>query len=103
MPTKRDRASSVIADRHRFPGSQAEPSAEEATHSLDNASRRNFLRSTGTLAGSALATSIPLALADPLAIPESNKGFGKPIPEDDYGVPSKYEAYVRRRRTDVLK
>jgi sulfane dehydrogenase subunit SoxC len=30
-------------------------------------------------------------------------GFGKPIPEDDYGVPSKFESHVRRRRTDVLK
>jgi hypothetical protein len=39
----------------------------------------------------------------PLAVPESAKTFGKPIPEDDYGMPSKYESNVRRRRTDCLQ
>jgi sulfane dehydrogenase subunit SoxC len=103
MPTKRDSTSGIVVDRRRIPGSQAEPSAEDLTHHLDNASRRNFLRRTSTLASGALATSVSLAHADPLTIPESNKAFGKPIAEDDYGVPSKFEAHVRRRRSDVLK
>ena len=76
MPTKRDNASGVVVDRHRISGSQTEPSADDVTHPLDNASRRNFLRRTGTLAGGALATSVSLAHADPLAIQESNKAFG---------------------------
>jgi sulfane dehydrogenase subunit SoxC len=50
-----------------------------------------------------LASGASLAAAAPLAVPESAKAFGKPIPEDDYGMPSKYEASVRRRRTDVFK
>ena len=50
-----------------------------------------------------LAGGASLAAAAPLVIPESNQAFGKPIPEDDYGMPSKFEAHVRRRRTDVLK
>ena len=73
------------------------------TRPLDSGSRRNFLRRTGTLASGALATGASLVHAQPLAIPESNTGLGKPIPADDYGVPSKYEAHVRRRRSDVLK
>jgi len=103
MSTKRDDASGVVVDHRRFPESQAEPSAGQLIHPIDNASRRNFLRRTGTLAGGAFATGVSLADAAPLAIPESNQGFGKPIPEDDYGVPSKFESHVRRRRTDVLK
>ena len=75
----------------------------DVTRPVDSAGRRNFLRRTGTLASGALATGASLVHAQPLAIPESNTGFGKPIPADDYGVPSKYEAHVRRRRTDVLK
>lgn len=70
---------------------------------LPSDARRNFLRRGMAIAGGAAAASASLARADPLAIPESNKGMGKPIPPDDYGVPSKYEAHVRRRRTDVLK
>jgi sulfane dehydrogenase subunit SoxC len=67
------------------------------------ADRRGFLRRSLALAGGAAAGGAGLVQAAPLAIPESNKGFGKPIPETDYGMPSKFEAGVRRRRTDVFK
>ncbi len=65
--------------------------------------RRRFLRKGMALAGGAAATGAGLAAAAPLAIPESNKGYGKPIAETDYGMPSKFEAGVKRRRTDVFK
>ena len=55
------------------------------------------------LAGGAAATGAGLVQAAPLAIPETNKRFGKPIDETDYGMPSKFESKVRRRRTDVFK
>jgi hypothetical protein len=103
MPTKRDRASGVVVDSLPIQRSPAELSAQDVPQPVDDVSRRNFLRRTGSLAGGALATGVSLSQAAPLAIPESNKGFGKPIPEDDYGVPSKFESHVRRRRTDVFK
>jgi sulfane dehydrogenase subunit SoxC len=37
-----------------------------------------------------------------LPIPPSNQTLGKPIAPEDYGMPSKYEANVKRRRTDVF-
>ncbi|NUP86395.1 MAG: sulfite dehydrogenase [Burkholderiaceae bacterium] len=43
------------------------------------------------------------ATAQALEVPASNRGPGRPIPEDEYGQPSRYEAHVKRRRTDVLK
>jgi sulfane dehydrogenase subunit SoxC len=108
MPAKRDVASGLVVDRLKISVAPVEPSAESLTASLDNESRRNFLRRSGTVAGGvlvggALAGGASLAAAAPLSIPESNQGFGKPIPENDYGMPSKFEAHVRRRRTDVLK
>lgn len=70
---------------------------------VENHGRRQFLQRSGTLAGGALAVGASLAHAAPLDVAASNKGYGKPIPEDDYGMPSKYESKVRRRRTDVFK
>jgi len=64
--------------------------------------RRDFFRRTAALTGSALAAS-GAARAAPLAIPPTNQEPGRIIEESAYGVPSKYEAHVRRRRTDVLK
>ena len=95
MPTKRDEMSGVVVDQRRIQGSPADTSADDASRPLDNAGRRNFLRRTGTLAGGALAAGVSLADAAPLAVPESNQGFGKPIPEADYGMPSKFEKNVR--------
>ena len=64
-------------------------------------SRRNFLRKTAALTGGALAAS-GAARAAPLPVPPSAQEMGRPIPAAMYGVPSKYEAHVARRRTDVF-
>ncbi|MBW8905581.1 MAG: sulfite dehydrogenase [Betaproteobacteria bacterium] len=68
--------------------------------------RRDFFRRSaaltgGAIAGAAAATSA--ARAAPLAVPPTNQEPGRIIEESAYGVPSKYEAHVKRRRTDVLK
>ena len=63
-------------------------------------SRRDFLRKTAALTGGAVAAS---AAAAPLSVPPSAQEPGRPIPEAMYGMPSKYEAHVARRRSDVLK
>src|SRR5688572_32069993 len=63
-------------------------------------SRRNFLRHTAALTGGALASS---AGAAPLQIPQANQEPGRIIDEAVYGMPSKFEAHVKRRRTDVFK
>lgn len=60
-------------------------------------SRRSILLGAAA-AGAALGT----ARAEPLKIPESAKEHGHPIEPTGYGMPSKYEAAVSRRRTDVL-
>ena len=84
MPTKRDDASGNVVDRLTIPGSPAEPFAEAVNFPVGNASRRIFLRRSGTLAGGALATAASLVGATPLVIPESNQTLGKPIPENEY-------------------
>src|SRR5256885_9951530 len=61
--------------------------------------RRDFLRRSAALTG-ALAGALPIS---PLAVPPSNQEPGRIIEESAYGQPSKYEAHVKRRRTDVLK
>lgn len=42
------------------------------------------------------------ARAAELPVPASNKSLGRGLPADEYGMPSRYEAHVRRRRSDVL-
>jgi len=74
---------------------------------LDGATsgRRRFLRDGVAIVGGALITgaAAPLAgQAAPLAIPETNQKPGRPIAPADYGQPSKFEATVLRRRSDVL-
>jgi sulfane dehydrogenase subunit SoxC len=64
--------------------------------------RRDFLRRTAALTGGALATT-GAARGAPLAIPPTNQEPGRIIDEAVYGSPSKYEAHVKRRRSDVLK
>ena len=64
--------------------------------------RRDFLRRTAALTGGALATS-SAARAAPLQVPATNQQPGRVIDETAYGVPSKYEEHVKRRRSDVLK
>ena len=66
---------------------------------MANTGRRNFLRNTAALTG-ALAGG---ASAAPLPVPQANREPGRIIEETAYGMPSKFEAHVKRRRTDVLK
>ncbi len=69
MPAKRDVASGLVVDRLKISVAPAEPSAESLTASLDNESRRNFLRRSGTIAGGVLAGGASLAAAAPRVIP----------------------------------
>ena len=57
------------------------------------------------MAGGAVAAGsvAGAARAAPLAVPQSAQEPGRTIEEAAYGMPSKFEAHVRRRRTDVLK
>jgi sulfane dehydrogenase subunit SoxC len=72
---------------------------------LPSRQRRAFLRTGAAMAGGALAAGAigsTAARAAPVAVQESNQAMGRPIPPEMYGVPSKYEAHVARRRTDVF-
>ena len=64
--------------------------------------RRNFLRKTAALTGGALAAG-GTARAAPLSVQPSSREPGHVIEETAYGMPSKFEAHVKRRRTDILK
>jgi sulfane dehydrogenase subunit SoxC len=55
-----------------------------------------------TMAGIAAAAGVSGAHAATLAVPESSKTMGEPIPESEYGMPIRFEDHVRRRRSDVL-
>ncbi|MGH8648263.1 MAG: sulfite dehydrogenase, partial [Burkholderiales bacterium] len=71
-------------------------------HSMD---RRRFLGRGMAMAGTTLAAGAigaTAARAAPLPIPETNKSMGKPIPATEYGMPSKFEKNVVRRRSDVF-
>lgn len=77
--------------------------AELEAHSsiTHNPSRRALLAKTAAAAVTGLA-GVGVARAEPLSVPESNKALGRPLPPEEYGMPSKYESHVKRRRTDVL-
>jgi len=67
--------------------------------------RRQFLRNGSALAGAALAGGAiggTRAHAEALQIPASNTAMGRPLEAASYGMPSKYEGNVLRRRSDVL-
>lgn len=88
----------------RFPTSRRAPDRPDLME-LPSQDRRAFLRKSMAMAGTALTsgavgTSVAQAA---LPIPESNRDFGRPIPQTLYGMPSKYEAHVFRERTSVLK
>jgi sulfane dehydrogenase subunit SoxC len=66
--------------------------------------RRGFLRNSALLAG---ATAVSAAgtrsvLAQKLEVPQTEKEMGRIVEPESYGAPSKFEAHVKRRRTDVL-
>src|SRR5256885_4783459 len=66
--------------------------------------RRSFLRTSALIAGTALAGTrmTRSAAAAPLEIPPTAQQPGRPIPATGYGVPSKFENHVARRRTEVF-
>jgi sulfane dehydrogenase subunit SoxC len=67
--------------------------------------RRRFLRDSAAMISGALAASAGarrIAEAAPLPVPESEQTPGRPIAPSGYGLPSKFEASVLRRRSDVL-
>lgn len=73
---------------------------------LASPSRRQMLLGAG-LAGGALAAlgvggASRSAQAQALAVPETAKSMGRPIEAEAYGMPSKFEAHYKRRRTDVF-
>ena len=63
-------------------------------------SRRQVLLGAAGAVGGVVAGRA--AAAAPLAIQEAGKEHGRPIEPAAYGMPSKFEAHVARRRTDVL-
>ena len=66
--------------------------------------RRSFLRKGAVIAGAALAgTGIAArARGAPIEVPSTAQEMGRPIPPTAYGVPSRFESHVVRRRTDVF-
>ncbi|OLC00766.1 MAG: sulfite dehydrogenase [Candidatus Rokubacteria bacterium 13_1_40CM_68_15] len=66
--------------------------------------RRNFLRRSALIAGTALAGAglARSTSAAPLEVPPTAQQPGRPIPPASYGMPSKFESQVVRRRTDVF-
>lgn len=72
--------------------------------------RRAFLRrglggvvlAAGGVTGAGLASAQPAPVTQPLEVPEWTRTMGRPIPPEMYGMPSKYEAKVQRRRSDVF-
>ena len=77
----------------------------EVDAQLQSMDRRRFLSKGMAMAGTTLAAGAvgaTTARAAPLAVPETNKAMGKPIPATEYGVPSKFEQHVVRRRSDVF-
>ena len=76
--------------------------AGSITH--DPARRALLGRSVAAAVGVAgVAGVVPgRSTAAPLAVPPSNLALGRALPASEYGMPSKFEAHVARRRTDVL-
>src|SRR3954447_19139647 len=65
--------------------------------------RRKLLGRSTSVAALGLAALEPgLARAAPLPVPESARTMGRGIPDNEHGMPSQYEAHVKRRRSDVL-
>ncbi|MBC7481844.1 MAG: sulfite dehydrogenase [Rhizobacter sp.] len=65
--------------------------------------RRAMLGRSATAAAAGIAAMASgRAAAQPVAVPASNLTLGRALPENEYGMPSKYEAHVKRRRSDVL-
>jgi sulfane dehydrogenase subunit SoxC len=77
---------------------------QASTSITHNPQRRALLGRTAALAGAAgMAGAAAVARAqEALPVPGSNKTMGRTMPPDEYGMPSRYEGHVKRRRTDVF-
>src|SRR5207244_1591806 len=130
VPSPRMRASSldvarIVAERSPCPAIKSRLFPQPARRSrhtvhlrrrplhrrnLTPLARRRSRRATAAIirasmvAGSALAGArmTRSAAAAPLEIPPTAQQPGRPIPATGYGVPSKFENHVARRRTDVF-
>src|SRR5512134_185628 len=80
------------------------PLSKEEEARLESEDRRAFLRRSAAMAGGALAVGgvASAARAAPLPVAPATQEMGRPIPPAMYGMPSKFEAHVARRRTDVF-
>ena len=78
------------------------PKEEDAR--LESEDRRRFFRRGAAVAGGAIAAGglASAARGAPLMVPLTELEMGRPIDATAYGMPSKYEKNVVRRRTDVF-
>ena len=85
-------------------GSPLHRAALTDSNRLQSDERRSFLRSGVMLAGATVASAagVTAASAQRLEVPPSGKEMGRIIDPEAYGMPSKFEAQVKRRRSDVL-
>jgi len=69
-----------------------------------NPERRALLGRSIAYAGAAgmAGAAVGAQAQEALPIPASNKVMGRMMPMDEYGMPSRHEAHVRRRRSDVF-
>jgi sulfane dehydrogenase subunit SoxC len=69
-----------------------------------NPKRRALLGRSIAYAGAigAAGAAASAKASEILPIPASNRTMGREMPPTEYGMPSKYEDHVRRRRTDVF-
>ncbi len=80
------------------------PLPREDDARLESEDRRTFFRRSAAVAGGALAAGglASAARGAPLMVPLSELEMGRPIDATAYGMPSKFEKNVVRRRTDVF-
>ncbi len=94
-----------MAEHTARPG-RIRPAPEALSHSANTAQRRLFLRRALALGGGLAAATggraEDLSRNLPPNVPEWQTSLGAPILAEPYGVPSKYEANVRRRESPGL-
>jgi sulfane dehydrogenase subunit SoxC len=80
------------------------PLTEEEDAKLESQDRRAFFRRSALAAGGALTAGglASAARGTPLTVPATEHEMGRPIEATAYGMPSKFEKNVVRRRTDVF-
>jgi len=94
----------MTSDTHPRSGPKRTPLTGEEDAQLESRDRRTFFRRSAVVAGGAL-TAGGLATATrgaPLAVPPTEHEMGRPIEATAYGMPSKFEKNVVRRRSDVF-